>query len=120
MLFRSRLSYNAFSRDDVAEFVDLNDDQRSRIAAAIDGHLQRLQTKDKEIESSIERLKGLHGELLQTRVNELKVLVDARGPFGRQSHQQVWTEIHGILSPEQRATFNSLRGPLPASAANRL
>lgn len=66
-----RLNCNTFTRDDVAEHLDMSQ--------------QRLGT-------------GLGGAVLQQRVDELKRLTDARGPFGRQSHRRVWTDLYEILS----------------------
>jgi len=61
------------------------------------------------------RSQSLKGLPLRQAAASLKVLTDDRGRYGRASHKQVWTDVHEILSSEQRQLWNAMRGPMPES-----
>lgn len=85
-----RMTYRAFSTPRVVENLKLTEEQRQQIRQAIVGHSKRL--------SEYRRLPD----------NE-------RIPKGQQSHKQVWLDVREVLSREQVARFNELRGAKPRS-----
>ncbi|HVW02409.1 MAG TPA: M56 family metallopeptidase, partial [Planctomycetaceae bacterium] len=120
-LILQRLTYHAFLREDVARQLELTDEQKNRIQAAIEVlELEALQRQN-DLEIRLEKLRSALGpenrDLIEAGVKRLK---DKSAPSARASFRDVWRKIHDILLPAQHATFDALRGPMPESARKAL
>lgn len=83
-----RMSYRAFSVPRVVETLQLSSEQRHQIRDAISSHTDRIQQFRRMPERE-------------------------RIPKGQESHKQVWLDVRKILTPQQIAQFNNMRGKKP-------
>lgn len=98
-----KLGYGAFLQADVQTALQLTDGQRAAIVRANSDHIGRIDGLDAEL--GLQKLK--HPELTPQHEHELRSWRNARGV---ESHRQCWNDIYRILTPEQRAQFQALRG----------
>jgi beta-lactamase regulating signal transducer with metallopeptidase domain len=116
-LMIQRRSYNVFRSTELQTRLELTDQQRTRILAAIDAHLQRIRDEELELGRSTQAALSRSNEQLAEYIRQLSA---AKSHRGRLSHRRVWDEIHEILSQQQREQFIRLRGPMSEPARSML
>jgi hypothetical protein len=114
-LLLQRHSFKAFSRQIVISRLRLTTDQRKSIDEASRRHDERLQSKRVEVAEMLKLFASTSVSETDRNMLQGKLLLRESGAYGRASHRRVWKDIHQILSVDQRAKFNELRGAMPES-----
>lgn len=115
-LMLQRKTYRAFQDPAIVEQLELSPQQQQGVAGAIQGHLSRLREMDSRLRTELLESRRLPPDEQADFRERMRTWRAKRSSLGRLSYVQAWNEIHRLLTPEQRAEFNRLRGPLPASA----